>query len=61
MKKITKILGIILVVMFGFGTLNWMCQLLGLWGDFWIEDDMPMFLLNIAMLIIGIIITKKSL
>ena len=60
MKKIARILGIILVVMFGFGTINHLGQLLGLWGEFVIEDDMLTFLLNIAMLVIGIIVMKKN-
>ena len=58
--KIANIIGKIMMVLFGLSSIRWITEMLGLFGQRFWADDLPTVAGNIALFVVGIIITVST-
>jgi len=59
--RIANIIGIIMMILFGIGSFNWIMTILGVFDhEIFFPADIPVFLGNIALFIIGIVVTVST-
>lgn len=58
--KIANIIGKIMMVFFALSSINWITVALGLRNEYFFPEDIPVVLGNIALFIVGVIITVST-